>query len=535
MACRINQLGLNNLDKWFPELASAAAASGSLRNCQTDWNPGVNLMIVDEVQDLTRLEAALATDFAKRLRSRNSDLQIIFAGDEGQTVRPTGFQFSWLNELIFTALGHPSRATLRSNLRNRGEIAKVVANADKLYRSLPKGVRPAQQFQPGPAEENDSEVHESNAFTAGRTEILDEIVSRVDAEVILSDPTSSPPKEPASRCVFAADVKGCEFSNVYVLDAASTLARIDRLKAQPFEQRLLIDNLRIAISRAVDKLHFVEFSTDSRPDALLADIRLGPRWTEPVKHTIDDQASQLVNQTFQLIDAASALEEQNPELALERLEHSRRLAFKLDDETLSKEIASRSFRVCIRAVCSERGGQSAVAGWWEKAKRYASVTQDSKTLMGMVDSVAAGLSSDAAPADAMTALSCLADCVGVEPKSLQILSISGKVEELVVRAEQAVHNPDLCGRLVQVAVETYAKLGVARAQNRLPQLREISVKAEVMEPRRSRRCPERAPSKPHGFTERTAPFARGNYGPRVPRYNAGPHRAWKRPAVLFWR
>ena len=77
----------------FPELAAAAEATIRLRRDEIpDWLDGFDRIAVDEIQDLTLTEIAVIVELCRAIaRRRGYPPWLLIAGDEGQTVRPSGF------------------------------------------------------------------------------------------------------------------------------------------------------------------------------------------------------------------------------------------------------------------------------------------------------------------------------------------------------------------------------------------------------------------------------------------------------------
>ena len=109
--------------------------------------------MVDEAQDLTLVEVAVVTELCRAIAlRRRSAPWLLLAGDEGQTVRPSGFEWSLLSSLLAQTLTAPQRFTLDTTLRSPERIARVTERASKLYRNtgLERRLRPAdQRHEPG--------------------------------------------------------------------------------------------------------------------------------------------------------------------------------------------------------------------------------------------------------------------------------------------------------------------------------------------------------------------------------------------------
>ena len=136
------------IERFFPGLSRAFSAGRGLGS-GIELPAGLDRLdriVVDEVQDLTPVEALVPVLLAKRLAESREDLRVpflLFAGDEGQTVRATGFEWGWFKNILTSRLGHrPAEATLTANMRCPRRIAGVVNAARDLYDSVTKGSRP---------------------------------------------------------------------------------------------------------------------------------------------------------------------------------------------------------------------------------------------------------------------------------------------------------------------------------------------------------------------------------------------------------
>ena len=132
----------------FPELAAAAESIDRLRKYDLpDGFSGFNRIVVDEVQDLTLTELAVIVELCRAVARRSGNIapSLLLAGDEGQTVRPVGFEWALLSELLSNRLQAPSQFFLDTPLRSPQGIAQVIENASRLYARFPRGRRPARQ------------------------------------------------------------------------------------------------------------------------------------------------------------------------------------------------------------------------------------------------------------------------------------------------------------------------------------------------------------------------------------------------------
>ncbi len=124
------------LDGVFPELAAAAEAIIRLRRDEMpDWLDGFDRIAVDEIQDLTLTEIAVIVELCLAIARRGGYAPwLLIAGDEGQTVRPSGFEWRRLNELLAAQLVQPQAFSLDTTLRSPRQIAQVDENRPTVHR-----------------------------------------------------------------------------------------------------------------------------------------------------------------------------------------------------------------------------------------------------------------------------------------------------------------------------------------------------------------------------------------------------------------
>ncbi len=259
-------------------------------------------VLLDEVQDLTVAELSVVAALAWRQAKVAGRLPLLrFAGDEGQTVRPTAFEWTTLKKL-FNPCGHCASDELATNLRSPEILANLINNATGLlYGDLcrdqkPRGVQLAQ-----PDAGNDGAVQrallldravqkkaDSDEQRARRRELFEAIGRIPSAAVIVADATvrsdlAELAAETNSVILTAAEAKGLDFRVVALLDAGEALVRQQQRVAdasEPLQQafaRLAADRLRVAMSRATETVVFVDSVPSQEAEALYA--RLGQRDT----------------------------------------------------------------------------------------------------------------------------------------------------------------------------------------------------------------------------------------------------------------
>ena len=270
----------------FPELAAATAAIGRLRADELpEGFADFDRIVVDEAQDLTLLETAVVVELCLAIaRRRGHAPWLLAAGDDGQTVRPSGFDWGPLNDLLAARLDAPRRFHLEDNLRCPSRIAAVIERASEWYAQLDKARRPTKQRSQRGGQHVDAyllHVVADAAAAVGLLERLDE----VEGLVVITVGDERPSWVPArlrEMVLTPADAKGLEYQSVCVLDPGRVLARLEAssgpmatrtsLALREQEHRTAIDQLRVALSRATETLVFVDIAGDGDAHELSADL-----------------------------------------------------------------------------------------------------------------------------------------------------------------------------------------------------------------------------------------------------------------------
>lgn len=260
--------------RYFPELDLAWRAASTLVSpapAAAARFPDADCICVDECQDLTPLEAFVTIELAALLSTRRRrTIPVFFAGDEAQTVRPTDFEWGWMNDLLHSRLGTPTEFKLSSNLRSPKTIATLVNHVWDLYGRLEKRDRPSGT---GYAEIEDDATDQVHYCTATPGEelnsCLETLTAREGLAVVTYDEGLLQKLPPALRpsILTAREVKGLDFHTVCLVNAGQQLEKISRaardfsfatIDIESLRRRLMIDELRVGISRPADRLIWLD-------------------------------------------------------------------------------------------------------------------------------------------------------------------------------------------------------------------------------------------------------------------------------------
>jgi hypothetical protein len=278
LSAAATELLFGDLQRVF-QIASSLAQSSELLPAAIR---GVGGIYVDEVQDLTLVEVlvfVLVAHASARVAGRRPVFHC--AGDEGQTVRPTDFDWGELKDLITLLLGPATEFDLPGNVRSPKTITCIINNSWSLYKTVAKAQRPR-----GYAE---AAVEESAVGTvlwvdaaSGFDQLL-AIIARTPGaalvypgQIVPADVLDAAGKAGVALTLAAPEAKGLDFRVVFVLDVGREAQRIESNIVPPaeavvaeIEDRSALDSIRVALSRATEVLVFVERPLDEAMRARL--------------------------------------------------------------------------------------------------------------------------------------------------------------------------------------------------------------------------------------------------------------------------
>lgn len=260
----------------FPELHLAWTAASRLRqpagvsDLRSQGLLDFELIAIDEVQDLTPIEMYALVQLAKAAgEPRGQPASLLVAGDEAQTIRPTDFEWAWLNDLLHHLLGTPAEHKLTANLRSPRRIAELVNRVWDLYSHLSK------QDRPGGAGAADIEEDAADqiVYCAGMpgaelSELCQSLASREGLALIsMEQPLPSYlPEAVRDNVLVPSEAKGLDFQSVAVLGAGRKLRQITAGREafrgdsgiDALARRLAIDELRVVLSRPTERLYWID-------------------------------------------------------------------------------------------------------------------------------------------------------------------------------------------------------------------------------------------------------------------------------------
>ena len=255
----------------FPELVAATRAIDQLRDDNLpEGFDDFDRIVVDEVQDLTLLETAVVTELCRAIaRRRGRAPWLLMAGDAGQTVRPTGFDWGPLSDLLARRVGTPARFHLEEHLRCPSRIAEVVERASARYRDLEKKIRPTKQRPQHVGQHVDAHLVYVHVPSRSRAAELLERLAEADDVVVLAARNDRPswvPDHLQDSVLTPAEAKGLEYQSVCLLDPGRLLSDLGSAEQEYVvdaeldrqARRTAIDHLRVTLSRATETLVFID-------------------------------------------------------------------------------------------------------------------------------------------------------------------------------------------------------------------------------------------------------------------------------------
>jgi hypothetical protein len=234
----------------------------------------VDVVVVDEAQDLTRVELLLLVKFCALVGEgrESGPPAFIAAGDEAQTVRPSDFEWGQLADLTASLIGRRSEFELPGNVRSPRNIALVVNQSWDLYRHFAKDERPRGYAEAEIEDASPGRVIYTNCPSKDELRELMAAFEAIPNAAFVYPGYTIPEgyKEllPATPDVVltSQSAKGLDFQTVAVLDVGRQLERLKGLAREAETEgrfaalwgRTLADHVRVALSRATETLVLID-------------------------------------------------------------------------------------------------------------------------------------------------------------------------------------------------------------------------------------------------------------------------------------
>jgi len=361
-------------DRYFPELALAWRAAQAVAHlsgagpAQGASKPAASEFLsygciaVDEVQDLTPLEAFVVLALGRSLNTAGRQAPLLLAGDEAQTVRATDFEWAWLNDMLHTSLGQPQEFKLSVNLRSPRRIADLVNRAWDYYDFLHKQDRPSGTGYAEIDDDSPDQILYATLPSTGLAPLLLDLSRREGLVLIAFDKTNLP-QETLPFVLSPAEAKGLDFHSVCVVNGGPLLRRIVDTRvsvaADSLAKRLAIDQLRVALSRPTERLLWVDTAPDAatvhevsrllRPPAELA---LPPVTVEALLTCLEEEELDIEERVQRCQKDARQLVPVKPDLAWSRAHQAvALLGLPGDMAAVSDPAARQAAHMTLAEVC----------------------------------------------------------------------------------------------------------------------------------------------------------------------------------------
>jgi tetratricopeptide (TPR) repeat protein len=282
------------IERLFPGPTRARRALDRLRQQPAlERFAKLDCIFLDEAQDLTTVELSLLVDLCAAIGVRSGvNPVLIVAGDEGQTVRPSDFEWGRLADLTANQIGKRTEFELPGNVRSPQNIAKVINQSWDMYRQLSKEERPRGYAV---AQVDEASYGRVIYTTCEDQDELRRVVDTFDKlpNAALVYPGYHTPRElqvlSTSEAIFTSrSAKGLDFQTVGVLDAGRQMARLRGLSQSAEKQsnisalwgRVLADHLRVALSRSTENLILLDTSPERHMKAEVQALLGKTHWME---------------------------------------------------------------------------------------------------------------------------------------------------------------------------------------------------------------------------------------------------------------
>ena len=319
----------------FPELEAARELFDKVSSTRhlPESMRRIHRVVIDEVQDLTPLELGALMRTLSHMRDAQDRIpEIVIAGDEGQTVRPSAYKNARLKQTVKKFIRQDVATTpVETNLRCPAGVVSVLERLRQLYAGLPRATRPSGVKPTNATAGIEADlVHAALADQAEAVDLLGQLATGDCTCIFLADEVPEWAAATPSAPLFLTPEtsKGHEYPVVLVFGVGKFIAQLNagRLTEADLQWvRTQLDRTTVALSRTTGTLILADID---KPDGaafrhgreLLFGTNLRPSLTavELIAHLADREES-AAERAAQHLSAAAARLEESPEAALQLL------------------------------------------------------------------------------------------------------------------------------------------------------------------------------------------------------------------------
>ena len=280
------------------------------------------LVLIDEVQDHTSVELDLLLTYIKQINiNYKQGIELVFSGDEGQSIYPTRFTWAMLSRKLenqHEIFKRSSNHERTENLRSLPQIVKTINALDQRYAELPKALIPAIKTRVIPQDVDNKPhvefIHSLYVLNTTTQLFRKEVISLANQKTMFIS-LYELPNDLHSLTPYVwevDDIKGLEAQNIFIICDNGLLIN-DEI---PLYTRMKLDRIRVSISRATERVILVAI------DSILSNIDthlkalLGQECSDEFKYVSLDELKSKLNETYQekakLQDKQSTSNEETP-------------------------------------------------------------------------------------------------------------------------------------------------------------------------------------------------------------------------------
>ncbi|MDF1515601.1 MAG: UvrD-helicase domain-containing protein, partial [Anaerolineae bacterium] len=330
----------------------------------------VNSIIIDEIQDLTLMQIALLASLGRNSYQSADQLTFLAAGDESQTVYPSGFDWGMTKDL-FTAIldSTPTTFDLHSQRRCPDRMVQLIEDTSLLYKKYL-----TKKYIPKIGDYADFTAGDNNAGTILRWRMQPETNWSAVMQILQNDPNvaivdcqhsfsnvrtslSSEGLAILDRVYYTPEsIKGLDRKTIIVSGLDSMFDRMTQSrviyrkqvhKVPVLDNRNIIDRIRVALSRSTDTLILMENENSQVAKNLKLEDTPQVAWSDIEAHikelNKDIDAFQRLNDFLQV--AEESLQQHDYPRALSNNTIAEQQLDQVDDIELQEQVDQQRQRI----------------------------------------------------------------------------------------------------------------------------------------------------------------------------------------------